>query len=148
MLSSIASTSLCFISFILSTILDWRFPFQCFDLNSFLDIYKTAGGQRWKCGYCENFISHEDLEYCTLTDKMVKQFGDEMSNLQHTVEFKEDRSMMLCKPVRTSKERTKMKKERAAAAATAKGNPDGASSAAGNWGGADEVVEILDSDSE
>eukprot|EP00536_Pseudo-nitzschia_multiseries_P010751 jgi/Psemu1/289265/fgenesh1_pg.338_\ len=115
----------------------------CFDLLSFLVINKSAGGQRWKCGRCENFTSHQDLEYCALTAKAVKLFGDKITNLQHNVEFREDKSMVLCKPVRSHQERAKAKKAAAAAAAGARnsnGNP--------KMEGVNDVVELLDSDSE
>jgi len=121
---------------------------SCFDLNSFLEMNKSASGQRWKCGWCENFISYEDLEHCALSEQAVKLFGNEISNLQHMVEFKEDKSISLCKPVKSHQERTKAKKVTAARVVTNngnikfKGNPDA------NGGGGNDVVELLDSDSD
>jgi len=109
--------------------------FSCFDLCNFLELNKSAGGQRWKCGYCEDFLSFEDLEHCALTEKAAQQFGNQISNLQHMVEFKEDGSMSLCKPVRSHQERARAKKMAAANDTT----PNSVSK---------EVVELLDSDSD
>ena len=107
---------------------------QCFDLGSFLDMNKSPSGQRWKCGHCENFLSHEDLEHCALTEKASRQFGDQIGSLQHMVEFKEDGSMSLCKPVRSHQERVQAKKL--------------ATKESQSGSGAQDVVEILDSDSD
>ncbi len=110
------------------------FP-QCFDLCNFLELNKSAGGQRWKCGYCEDFLSFEDLEHCALTEKAAQQFGNQITNLQHMVEFKEDGSMSLCKPVRSHQERARAQKMAARSHTTSNKVSK-------------EVVELLDSDSD
>jgi hypothetical protein len=103
-----------------------------------LDLNKNSSGQRWKCGYCENFLSHEDLEYCSLTKQASERFGNKITPLQHMVEFREDGSMALCRAVRSHQERTRARKQAAEAA-----NPQG------EGGGDDnEIVELLDSDSD
>jgi len=83
---------------------------QCFDLGTYLELNKTAGGQRWKCGCCELFLSYQDLEVCALTEQGLKRFGDKMTSGQHMVEFREDKSMELMKPPRSRQERTRAKK--------------------------------------
>ena len=114
---------------------------QCFDLASYLDINKTPSGQRWKCGHCETFLSYEDLELCALTEKASNQFGAHMDFLQNMVEIKEDGSMSLCKPVRSHQERARAK-------AAAAGNNASQKQTSQAGGGAQEVVELLDSDSD
>ncbi len=102
-----------------------------------MDLNKSPSGQRWKCGHCENFLSFEDLEHCALTEKACLKFGKEITTLQHMVEFKEDGSLALCKPVRSHQERARAKK--LAAARETNGKEDHS---------AKEIVELLDSDSD
>lgn len=103
---------------------------------------RNPSGQRWKCGKCEKFVSYEDLEYCTLTSDAVAKFGKNITNLQHEVELREDRTMSLAKPVRSHQERAKAKKQ-AAVASTVKNNGNERVAPAN-----DDVVELLDSDSD
>jgi len=114
---------------------------SCIDLNSFLGLNKSPSGQRWKCGYCENFLSYEDLEHCALTEEACKRFGSQITNLRHMVEFREDHSMVLCKPVRSHQERARAKKLAADATLATKESSNSRNMA-------EEVVELLDSDSE
>lgn len=113
---------------------------SCFDLNGFLELNKSPSGQRWKCGYCENFLSYIDLEHCSLTEAAAKKFGDQINYLQHMVELREDKSMHLCKPVRSHQERARAKK-----LAT---DTNAATQTSLSGDGANEVVELLDSDSD
>lgn len=114
---------------------------QCFELAGYLDINKTPSGQRWKCGHCETFLSYEDLELCALTKKASSQFGDKMDFLQNMVEIKEDGSMSLCKPVRSHQERARAKATAASSNASQKQTTQAG-------GGSQEIIDILDSDSD
>ena len=118
---------------------------QCFDLGSFLFLNKYSSGQRWKCAYCENFLSYVDLEHCALTEQAAQRFGDQITNLRNMVEFREDKSMVLCEPVRSHQERARAKKLAEAGTAASKQKE---ASNFGAAGGANDVVDLLDSDSD
>jgi hypothetical protein len=62
------------------------------------------------------------------------------------VEFREDKSMVLCKPVRSHQERARAKKLAANAEGTVVSKEEASNSGAA--GGANDVVELLDSDSD
>ena len=85
-----------------------------------------------------------DLEHCALTEKAAKEYGDKITGLQHLVEFKEDGSMAFCKPARSHQERAQAKKLAAAAA----DDPKAGNASAAPSGGGQEIVELLDSDSD
>jgi len=113
---------------------------QCFELNSFLEVSKPPSGQRWKCPHCELFLSYVDLEHCALTEQASKRFGNQITNLQHMVEYREDKTMALCKPIKSHQERARARKAAAKSNTAASKNATSAS--------ANEVVELLDSDSD
>lgn len=83
---------------------------QCFDLDSFLTVFKDAGAMRWKCCHCEHFICYDELEYCALTKEALVLFGDKVGLDQHMVELHEDRSMHLISPTSSRPEREKPRK--------------------------------------
>eukprot|EP00535_Pseudo-nitzschia_heimii_P008426 CAMPEP_0197192408 /NCGR_PEP_ID=MMETSP1423-20130617/25023_1 /TAXON_ID=476441 /ORGANISM="Pseudo-nitzschia heimii, Strain UNC1101" /LENGTH=986 /DNA_ID=CAMNT_0042645279 /DNA_START=141 /DNA_END=3101 /DNA_ORIENTATION=+ len=116
----------------------------CFGLNSFLDLNKSPSGQRWKCGNCDKFLSYVDLEHCSLTELASKRFGDQIGPLQYRVELRADRSMALCKASRSHQERARARK----AAADARSRTKNDSKTIGIVQGTNEVVELLDSDSD
>ena len=117
---------------------------QCFGLDSFLDLNKSPSGQRWKCGNCDKFLSYIDLEHCSLTELASKQFGEQIGPLQYRVQLREDRSMVMCKASRSHQERARARK----AAADAKSSTKNDSKTRGTVQRTNEVVELLDSDSD
>ena len=104
-----------------------------------MDLNKCVSGQRWKCCHCELFLSHQDLEYCPLTEMALKRFGDKMTPGQHMVEFRSDKTMDLLKPVRSRQERDMAKSANSARSIRQTGL---------RGQGANDVVELLDSDGE
>lgn len=116
----------------------------CFGLNSFLNLNKSASGQRWKCGNCDKFLSYVDLEHCSLTELAAKRFGDQIGVLQFTVELREDKSMVLCRARRSHQERARARKIAADARSQTKNDVQSGGLAAET----NEVVELLDSDSD
>jgi hypothetical protein len=70
--------------------------FQCFDLSLCLESNRIVSGQRWRCIVCEQYVSLQDLELCTLTEELVQQFQEDLIPTERDrVEFCADGSYKL-----------------------------------------------------
>jgi len=81
---------LCFCDVIAQT-----FALKCFDLQSFLESNLVVCGSRWRCASCERFIAWRDLQFCGLTDDLLKEFKGEASPQRDRIQFNSDRSYRL-----------------------------------------------------
>lgn len=96
---------------------------------------EKVSGQQWKCPNCELFLSVLDLEYCTLTEKALKNFGERIEMNRHMVEYQEDKSMHLLPAVKPRGQQGRSK-------GSGSSNSSGKNGPHGGNGGAEEIVII------
>ena len=51
---------------------------QCFDLRNYLNTNSVVCAKRWKCPYCEKFVSIRDLVHCGLFQAILDDVGDKI----------------------------------------------------------------------
>lgn len=60
---------------------------QCFDLRNFVESNSHVTGTRWECPVCSKILSLEDLEYCPLTDSILKEYKGTATPHRDRVQF-------------------------------------------------------------
>jgi hypothetical protein len=61
-----------------------------------LESNRIVSGQRWRCIVCEQYVSLQDLELCTLTEEVIHEFRKDLIPTERDrVEFCADGSYKL-----------------------------------------------------
>lgn len=108
----------------------------------------TVSGGRWRCLCCENFITHQELEVCGLTQAALTKFSGTASSVRDRVIFRADKTYDLL-----PEQEGKYAKRRAQAAATCaqpkSQNKQETSSSVSNakgFGGPTQPIEVIELD--
>ena len=75
---------------------------KCFDLEPFIKCNVNVSGVRWRCGSetCDQFVSYQDLQYCSFTQQVIEKHRHELSDMRNRVEVYEDGTFHLLPEVK------------------------------------------------
>lgn len=61
----------------------------------FINTNQYVSGSRWRCPSCELFVSLQNLEFCALTARLLKEFESSLSADRDRIEFSSSGSYKL-----------------------------------------------------
>jgi len=61
--------------------------FARFDLHNYLETNSTVSGTRWRCPFCQNFVSIYDLQLCQWTKRLLQTYKASLSSSRNQVEL-------------------------------------------------------------